>query len=172
MTEEFDIAGLGAGAVVVGADDSACAHVALTTAIREAALREVPVLVVRAYDPPDRWGPEAAGLVDVDLIERELCRVTEEAVAAAAAEVTGQGTGQVAGEGTGAPRTRVVIAPGGAAGVLCLVAEGAELLVVGHRGRGALASRLIGSVGLGVVVHASCPVLVVRAAPTAPTAAV
>jgi nucleotide-binding universal stress UspA family protein len=51
--------------------------------------------------------------------------------------------------------------------VLSRLSEVAALLVVGHRGRGAVATRLIGSVGLGVVVHAHCPVLVVR--PVVPT---
>ena len=47
-------------------------------------------------------------------------------------------------------------------GVLCSSAAGAELLVVGHRGRGAVASAIIGSVGLHCVLHASCPLVVVR----------
>jgi nucleotide-binding universal stress UspA family protein len=46
--------------------------------------------------------------------------------------------------------------------VLCSAAEGAELLIVGHRGRGTVASTIIGSVGLHCVLHASCPVVVVR----------
>ena len=38
----------------------------------------------------------------------------------------------------------------------------AVVLVVGHRGRGAVASRVIGSVGLSVVLHAACTVTVVH----------
>jgi nucleotide-binding universal stress UspA family protein len=38
----------------------------------------------------------------------------------------------------------------------------ADLLVVGHRGRGAIASTFLGSVGLTCVEHAHCPVTVVR----------
>ena len=41
-------------------------------------------------------------------------------------------------------------------------ADGAELLVIGHRGRGSVASVLLGSVGLYCVLHAQCPVTVVR----------
>ena len=154
MTEMIDVAGLGAGAVVVGVDGSASARQALGTALREAALRSAAVLAVTTYDPPDRWAPEAAGLVDLEAIERELRAETEKAVSEVA--------GQVGAEGVRVPEVRIVVAAGSAADVLCRIATGALLLVVGHRGRGALATRLIGSVGLGVVVHASCPVLVVR----------
>jgi len=38
----------------------------------------------------------------------------------------------------------------------------AALLVLGHRGRGAIASTLLGSVGLSCVLHAHCPVTIVR----------
>lgn len=40
----------------------------------------------------------------------------------------------------------------------------ADLLVLGHRGRGAVRSALLGSVGLHCVLHAPCPVTVVRSA--------
>jgi nucleotide-binding universal stress UspA family protein len=39
---------------------------------------------------------------------------------------------------------------------------GADLLVIGSRGRGALASAVLGSVAAEVIDHATCPVLVVR----------
>jgi nucleotide-binding universal stress UspA family protein len=38
----------------------------------------------------------------------------------------------------------------------------AALLVLGHRGRGAIASAFLGSVGLGCALHAHCPVTIVR----------
>ena len=57
--------------------------------------------------------------------------------------------------------TRVMAAPDPAT-ALCSAAEGAELLVVGSRGRGGFASLLLGSVSRKVLQHASCPVAVVR----------
>jgi len=66
------------------------------------------------------------------------------------------------GEGAGGVSIAVEAVAGHPGDVLCGAADGAELLVVGHRGRGASASRLIGSVGLHCVLHANCPVTVVR----------
>jgi nucleotide-binding universal stress UspA family protein len=45
--------------------------------------------------------------------------------------------------------------------VLVDAAKDAELLVVGHRGRGSVRSVLLGSVGLFCVLHAECPITIV-----------
>ena len=50
--------------------------------------------------------------------------------------------------------------PGHAAAVLVEQAADADLLVVGHRGRGALRSVIFGSVGMQCVLHAPGPVTV------------
>jgi len=46
--------------------------------------------------------------------------------------------------------------------VLLTAAEGADLLVVGRRGRGGFTSALLGSVSQNCVHHATCPVLIIR----------
>jgi nucleotide-binding universal stress UspA family protein len=63
----------------------------------------------------------------------------------------------------------VRVVPGSAGQVLLDQAADADLLVVGHRGRGGIASACLGSVGLQCVLHGACPVVVVRltAAPAA-----
>ncbi len=49
--------------------------------------------------------------------------------------------------------------------VLTRVAAGADLLVVGSRGRGGWSGLLLGSVGLHAITGAPCPVAVVRLVP-------
>jgi len=50
-----------------------------------------------------------------------------------------------------------------AAHALLSQGAGADLIVVGSRGRGDIASALLGSVSSHVVHHADCPVVVVKA---------
>jgi nucleotide-binding universal stress UspA family protein len=57
------------------------------------------------------------------------------------------------------------VVSGNPGAVLVDEAADADLLVVGHRGRGGIASACLGSVGLHCVLHATCPVVVVRNAP-------
>ena len=49
--------------------------------------------------------------------------------------------------------------------VLTRVAAGADLLVVGSRGRGGWSGLLLGSVGLHAITGAPCPVAVLRPVP-------
>jgi nucleotide-binding universal stress UspA family protein len=141
--------------VVVGVDGSANARAALAFAIGEAVMRRSSLRVIAAVQLPD-YGlaslamlelPSTEELVD-DVLKAAQSRV-DELVAAY-------------GEGAGDVSIAVEAVPGHPGDVLCGAADDAELLVVGHRGRGASASRLIGSVGLHCVLHANCPVTVVR----------
>ena len=67
----------------------------------------------------------------------------------------------VRARGGAVPPVEVTGAIGSPAVALTEAARDAALLVVGHRGRGALRSALLGSTGLGCVQRAVCPVTVV-----------
>jgi nucleotide-binding universal stress UspA family protein len=148
-----DLVAAGVGAVVVGVDDSEGSRMALVQALQEAARRGVPLLAVTAYASPAAWAPEIAAVLEAKL-ETEARSAEQRLVAEVLAEQREQGVE--------VPQVRVGLRTGAAADVLVRVSRDAELLVVGHRGRGAVKSRLIGSVGMSAVVHAECTVLVVR----------
>ena len=136
--------------IVVGVDGSDSAQAALRWAIRQASLTGARVEAVIAWHYPTVYGWDPAG-IDADF-EGIAGRVLTEALAAA----TGLG-----------PDVRVVplVTEGLTADVLLHAAKGADLLVLGSRGHGGLSSALLGSVSLHCVLHARCPVLVVREQP-------
>jgi nucleotide-binding universal stress UspA family protein len=68
------------------------------------------------------------------------------------------------GPGIAQVHTFVVAVEGPAAAELLRRSHGADLVVVGSRGRGAVRSALLGSVALHCATHASCPMVVVHPA--------
>jgi nucleotide-binding universal stress UspA family protein len=137
--------------VLVGVDGSPDSGAALQYAVEEAKRRSARLRVVSTYFPEysvhGRTQPVTASetAIEVDL-EKEVRRMVEEALA---------------GDGV-APAVEIVIAAGPAAGVLIDKSGEVDVLVLGHRGRGGFASMLLGSVSLQCVLHAHCPVIVVR----------
>ena len=151
--------------IVVGVDGSESARAALDFALGEAARRSARVRVVAVYEPPDHWalgyGMAAAMVVPPSPVE--LAEWAE-----SAAEETVTAAVRDAGPAARAVPLDVRVVPGRAAMALLDQADHADLLVVGHRGRGAVASACLGSVGLECVLRARCPVAVVRAPAAAP----
>jgi nucleotide-binding universal stress UspA family protein len=66
--------------------------------------------------------------------------------------------------GAPVPDVRLEVVEGAAQDVLVDTAAGADLLVVGSRGRGPVRGVLLGSVALHCAMHAPCPVMVVYSA--------
>ncbi|MFC5139819.1 universal stress protein [Actinomycetospora rhizophila] len=140
--------------VVVGVDGSPGSRAALVDAMRSAARRGARLVVVAVYVPPE-WRLPAlpTPLPSRAEIEGSLREAVCEMVTDVAYEL--------GGEHVARPEIEVAVEPGDAAEVLVAAARDADELVVGHRGRGAVASALLGSVGWGCVLHAPCPVRVV-----------
>jgi nucleotide-binding universal stress UspA family protein len=140
------------GGVVVGHDGSGCAQEALTWAAELADRARWPLHVVRAWriataPQPPSWEP---GYVP-PITDYE---------AAVQADLESDVAAVLGAERARAAICHVVHAPPVKA--LIEAAEGADVLVVGARGRGGFAGLLLGSVSDQVTHHAPCPVTVVR----------
>lgn len=140
--------------IVVGVDDSSGARAAVAWALREAGLRHATLDLVHAWTPPWAEGFNTEWAADRAAFEKEA----EAMMAAVAADA------QVEAPSDIAPQLLVVAgeAPGRA---LVEESASANLLVVGSRGRGGVASATLGSVSTACVHHANCPVVVVRPNP-------
>jgi nucleotide-binding universal stress UspA family protein len=137
--------------VAVGVDDSVTARLAVGFAFEEAASRGVGLVAVRAWQPPPvPWRSDVRPLaLDADELETAEWHALHEALAQwrktySAVNAT--------------PR----LLPGNASHALVTQSQGAQLVVVGSRGRGGFAGLLLGSVSQQLLHHAHCPVAVVR----------
>jgi nucleotide-binding universal stress UspA family protein len=132
--------------IVVGIDGSPASDAALRWACDEAALRGTDVLalhvVVVPYELPR---------VPIDDPQTELERNGKQVLDDAVARIQPDGV---------SIETRLL--EGSPAELLVEMSEGAELVVVGTRAHGRLASFVVGSVSSTVLHHAQCPVVVVR----------
>lgn len=145
------------GRVVVGVDGSASSLTALKFAFDEAARRGTGLLVVSAFELPDVWSL-GYGL-PVNCTTQEIQRSVLDNTRRVVTEALGDKA-----TAESAPPIEVVAWGGGAAHVLLSAAVGSPLLVVGSRGLGGFRRMVLGSVSLTCVLHAPCPVTVVRAA--------
>ncbi|MBW0113870.1 universal stress protein [Pseudonocardia abyssalis] len=148
----------GTGTVVVGVDGSPGSRAALEHALQDAARRGSRLRVVAAARLPEYWAT-AYGMIAPPPVSEVV-----EQVRVAAQELT---TGVTAAHPDLAARVPITVEAraGSAAEVLIDASEGVDLLVVGHRGHGALSSAMLGSVGLQCVLHATCPVTVIPPVP-------
>lgn len=137
----------GQGRIVVGIDGSDPSKEALRWAVRQAKLTGAPIDAVIAWRYPAGYGWSMdIGEIDLEGDARRALTAVVDEVRARAPEVT----------------IRPAVAEGPPADVLVRASADADLLVVSRRGHGAFASAVLGSVSLGVVLHAKCPVLVVQ----------
>lgn len=139
------------GRVVVGVDGSPHSELALGFAFEEASLRGVGLTVLHAWAAPTSVAPgDMIPLVyDIDAVHQEESRLLAELLAGWCEKYPDVEV-----------RRRVVHAR--AARTLVDESPGAELLVVGSRGRGGFSGMLLGSVSQAMIHHAGCPVAVIR----------
>lgn len=137
----------GQGRIVVGVDGSPESIAALSWAIDEARLRGLGLRIVYAFpalvsilgDTAHEYYPQ---------VEKEAASMFEQTLASAPPM-----------DDLDAERT---VEPGNPSEVLVEASRGANLLVVGSRGRGSFRGMLLGSVSTHCVHQAHCPVVVVR----------
>jgi nucleotide-binding universal stress UspA family protein len=140
--------------IVVGIDGSPGARAAAEFAVREARLRRARLVAVTALGIADaaHFDPYSVHLGP----KKEIVARAEETVAAALRDLETEGLD-----------VRVMVTTDEPARALIEQAAFADLLVVGSRGRGGFRGLVLGSVSLRCVLHARCPVTVVRPEPAA-----
>jgi nucleotide-binding universal stress UspA family protein len=125
--------------IVSGVDGSQPSQAALTFAVEEAALRDVPLVALCALaDAPGRLG-------EMHLIKDAFDHM-------------------MAGQEKEHPDVTVVrqVVPGSPRPALLAAAAGAQMLIVGCCGRGDLEDMKLGSVAQAVLHHSPCPVGIVH----------
>jgi nucleotide-binding universal stress UspA family protein len=144
--------------VVVGVDGSGSSKSALAWAVRQAELTGATVEAVTAWHYPAMMNRAAWALVTSD-DEAEFEAFFTRDLSDSIAEVLNPAS-QV--------KVNATVRQGNAVQVLLDAADGADLLVVGSRGRGGFVEALLGSVAQHCVHYASCPVVVIRDSPRHP----
>ena len=147
------------GTVVVGVDGSPESRAAIEFAMRDAMRRQAWLRVVAAAQLPEYWTiaygtSELPSPEEVIADTKRIARQTRDEVVNDHPELA-------------AVEVNIEAIAGPPGPVLVEASEGADVLVLGHRGRGAVRSALLGSVGLYCILHATCPVTVVRTAAVA-----
>lgn len=137
--------------IVVGVDGSPPSIEALRWAIQQAASTRANLRAVTAWNFPN--DPTPFGVIPELPPAPDQLEQVRNKLDAVVAEV---------GASRSDVQVRTEVIRGHAPSVLVAAARHADLLVVGSRGRGALAEVLLGSVSEYCVRHAACPVVVVR----------
>lgn len=148
-----------AGTVVVGVDGSPWSDEALDWAIDQASLEERALTIVHALPAMGAHSMSLFATSGLDFV-----RILDDARAAAqhllddaATHARDRKPGLV---------VHAVLSVADPRNTLLELAEHAEMVVLGSRGRGPVASQLLGSVSVSVSKHARCPVVVLRREPS------
>ena len=147
--------GAGTGPIVVGVDGSAVSKVAVDWAARDAVMKGLDLQLIHALNPPVVMAfsevPMPPGYQQWQ--EDEGRKILDAAAEVAAAATKGAAK---------TVKTSHEMVSGSSIPTLVEASKGAHMIVVGCRGRGALARGLLGSVSNALVRHALCPVAVIH----------
>ncbi|WP_350270523.1 universal stress protein [Brevibacterium sp. CBA3109] len=135
--------------IIVGVDGSANSQGALQWAIRHAQLTASEIRLVAAYTVPGVNMTQADIVYPTDF-DTAIKRSVQKLVDDSARTVTDASV-----------PVSTVVSPGDASGALVDNSKNADLAVIGARGRGGFAGRLLGSVALAMPAHAHCPTVVI-----------
>lgn len=143
--------------IVVGVDGSPASKVAVDWAARDAARRGEALNLVHVLVPPAVMAfpevPMPAGYLDWQEEQgRKLLEDARTTVEEALRDIRGDAHVEVSTE----------MVSGSAVPALADLSTRAQLIVVGCRGRGALARGLLGSISTGLAHHAHCPVAIIH----------
>ena len=146
------------GRIVVGVDGSEASKEALLWAAHEAELSGAVLEVVRVWEMPFASRGRAIEVpCELDHAvehERKLDEIIHEVL----------GGSYDSQPWASSPRLKTVVLEGRPVPTLLDAAKGADMLVIGSSGHGALVSLLLGSVSERCIGHAGCPVVVVHRA--------
>jgi nucleotide-binding universal stress UspA family protein len=140
------------GTIVVGIDGSTSSHQALAWAVDQARAEHRPLTLVSAFGAATpAWPSDAATL---PLEYRDALRAEARVALTAARDAVADRAPDL--------EVHVVLEAADPRSLLLQLSEHASMLVVGSRGRGPVRSLMLGSVGVALTRHASCPVVVIR----------
>jgi len=148
--------------VVVGVDGSTSSTAAVRWAARWASMRNTGLTLVHASPPVvpmaslvDWMGPTPSDVMSAQ--EEQARRLIDDAA-------------NTANDTAGGLRIQVQAFAAAPVPTLLELSNDAQIVVVGRRGRSALAGALLGSVSIAVIHHAHCPVAVIHDGPLAEAA--
>jgi nucleotide-binding universal stress UspA family protein len=137
--------------IVVGVDGSRHSQRALDWAMREAAVRQVPLTVLTVHEQIRGYFGGFVTFPDDQALAARVKNLVQREVDDVAAKLDG-------------PRPSVInveVAMGSAVEEIVSAGKDADMIVVGSRGAGGFSRMMMGSVSSLVTHHAHCPVVVI-----------